>query len=318
MTDPLDGVQVVTDRRLLPFCLQTHAALDAIRAHYESDGAYGKLPVALAVYVVLTELANRAGGYEARNGFSPSREVIARAAGVSASTADRYLAALRDAGVVSIETQTKLGVGQLANQYVLVEAPTLTPLVAHADPPLVAHADPSLKELQAKESRHLPTVGVFTRSVADCWIANSPPLIAHRPAYLKEDAVKRKIEAAVKRYDEPTVLAAIEAYAQVVASPVHFFSYRWTLVDFLKRGLDRFVPEALPLENFRVQAKTDRRGDPVLTVDDMRRQAVATHLREETIRDDRRGPSVGEPARLGLPEPADHADDVRHLRRGSS
>lgn len=108
------------DRRRPPFCYQTHAALDAIRARYQDDGAYGKLAVALAVYVVLTETANRLGGAPAREGFSATRAAIAEQAGISTHTFSRYAAELARAGVLEIE-QNRQGDVSLPNIWTLVE-----------------------------------------------------------------------------------------------------------------------------------------------------------------------------------------------------
>ena len=92
-----------------------------------------------------------------------------------------------------------------------------------------------------------------------------PNLIQHRPAYLRskvgKELVTTLIERRVEQYDLESVLAAIENYADVLISPLHYWNHKWTLGDFLVRGLDRFVPEAEPLEVFRTQAKRDMTPD---------------------------------------------------------
>lgn len=75
-------------------------------------------------------------------------------------------------------------------------------------------------------------------------------LINHRDAYLTR-GVRGVIARAVDQYGVDDVAAAIRAYAAVLGSEAHFWSHRWTLKDFLNRGLDKFVPEAEPLRNFR-------------------------------------------------------------------
>lgn len=110
----------VGDARRPPFCYQTHAALDAIRAHYSGDKPYGKLPTALGLYCVLTEAANRAGGSEARSSFTALRKSIAEATGVSTDTLDLYVVELEKAGVLRVR-RNKAGAVNLPNVWSLVE-----------------------------------------------------------------------------------------------------------------------------------------------------------------------------------------------------
>jgi hypothetical protein len=53
------------------------------------------------------------------------------------------------------------------------------------------------------------------------------------------------------KYDDPAgeIIEAIKLYAQVLEMR-GFFNYRWTLEEFLKRGLTRFMAEAEPLKVF--------------------------------------------------------------------
>lgn len=85
------------------------------------------------------------------------------------------------------------------------------------------------------------------------WVTN-PGLIRHRETYL-DKRVRRKLSVAIGKYGRADVAAAFSNYAAVVQSEAHFFEYRWTLADFLDRGLDKFVPEAEPLANFRRGAR---------------------------------------------------------------
>lgn len=116
-----------------------------------------------------------------------------------------------------------------------------------------------------------PTTGPITGPVSvsrayviEAWRAKAPPLIAHRESYFKDETVGRKIDKAAAKYGLVDVAAAIYAYAAVLESDEHFFNYRWTLADFLTRGLDRFVPESDPHTTFRKNSggsKADRVAD---------------------------------------------------------
>lgn len=88
--------------------------------------------------------------------------------------------------------------------------------------------------------------------VFNAWLANAPPLVKHKPSYFDEK-VKRKAKDAIKRHGLDDVLAAISAFAQIVAAPQAFWwKYKFPLGDFLTaKNLDKFVPESDPLTNFR-------------------------------------------------------------------
>lgn len=130
MTDEPDGgAAAVEDGRRAPFCFQTHDALDRIREHYQG----AKRTTALAVYLSLTEAANRAGGAAARGGFSASRKEIAGAAGISVDTLDRYVADLVKIGLVEARRRAVEGVN-LPNTWVLLDPLPVPPVAARVRP----------------------------------------------------------------------------------------------------------------------------------------------------------------------------------------
>ncbi|MBE3087719.1 MAG: hypothetical protein IMZ71_01175 [Chloroflexi bacterium] len=66
------------------------------------------------------------------------------------------------------------------------------------------------------------------------------------------DKAEAKIEAVLKDYPLDVVIKAIENYGQVIHHPESFFfSYQWELVEFLQRGLRKFMDEGKPFENFK-------------------------------------------------------------------
>jgi hypothetical protein len=136
MPDPADGAPAVDDAqvrdgRSSPWCFQTHAALDLIRASFDGP----KRSTALAVYVCLTEAANRSGGAAARGGFTASRADIAAAAGISVDTLDRYAAEFSRVGLITVERRRHQGVN-LPNRWVLADPspPPVPPLAARVRP----------------------------------------------------------------------------------------------------------------------------------------------------------------------------------------
>ena len=96
--------------------------------------------------------------------------------------------------------------------------------------------------------------------VADAWWTHAPPLIGHRDSYLTSTKTRSAVEGALCTYPVEDVVEAVANYAEVLGGPEYRWDHSWTLIDFLKRGLDKFVPEAKPLDNFRIKA--NRNGGP--------------------------------------------------------
>lgn len=75
-------------------------------------------------------------------------------------------------------------------------------------------------------------------------------------------ARKKAIDKAIKNADYTLIeiFKAFENYAKIIQSPDYFWNYKWTMEDFLNRGLNRFVDEAEPFSN--IQKKTLVKNNP--------------------------------------------------------
>ena len=86
-------------------------------------------------------------------------------------------------------------------------------------------------------------------AVFDHW--NSKQIITHRKL---TDKIKRKVKSALKDYTEEEIQGTIDNYAIVIsgAGTKYYWpeNQRWTFIEFLQRGLDRFLPSADPLKSF--------------------------------------------------------------------
>lgn len=129
MTDTPDGTPpLVQDARRPPFCYQTHDALDAVR-DAAADEEKLSVSTAIAVYVSLTETANRSGGALARGAFQATRKDIARRAGVSIDTLDRYIAAFEKHNLLRVLREEVHGVN-MPNTWTLLETESVPPVTA--------------------------------------------------------------------------------------------------------------------------------------------------------------------------------------------
>lgn len=90
------------------------------------------------------------------------------------------------------------------------------------------------------------------RQVVDHWLSVKS-LIRHGDWIYGEKGTQKIVERLVVAHGLAEVLAAISNYGQVLSSKNHYFDHKWGLEEFMRRGLKKFLDEALPLENFRIK-----------------------------------------------------------------
>lgn len=139
-------------------------------------------------------------------------------------------------------------------------------------PTEVTQEAPTAKDIEEdiEEERYIHT------RIFDHW--NNCHIVVHNKLTTKD---RTAISAALKDRHEQEIINAISNYAKILKSSDYFFSYKWTLIDFLKRGLRKFANEADPFNNF----KTDRNKaapisegnddpKPMRTIEDLERSGL--------------------------------------------
>lgn len=82
--------------------------------------------------------------------------------------------------------------------------------------------------------------------VFDHW--NKQNIIVHKKV---TDDVRSVIVRTLRSYSVEEVNSAISNYAEIVQGQEYFFNYRWTLRDFLKRGIEKFMDLEVCKSNYR-------------------------------------------------------------------
>lgn len=77
---------------------------------------------------------------------------------------------------------------------------------------------------------------------------NRHKIVKHR---VLTDRIRRKIGGQLKDYTLSEICRSIANYSEVLAGDGYYWTYCWTLHDFLMRGLEKFMTEANPFENFK-------------------------------------------------------------------
>ena len=62
---------------------------------------------------------------------------------------------------------------------------------------------------------------------------------------------KPNINAALKDYTECEILEAITNYKKILDGSEYYWTHKWTLREFLQRGIDKFLDDNNPFKNYR-------------------------------------------------------------------
>ncbi len=77
---------------------------------------------------------------------------------------------------------------------------------------------------------------------------NGKKIVKHR---VLTERIRRKISGQLRDYTVPEICKAIRNYSKIVHGDEYYWTYKWTLFDFLQRGLEKFMDEADPFNNFK-------------------------------------------------------------------
>lgn len=148
--------------------------------------------------------------------------------------------------------------------YILAEKPfTENPSTGNPsteNPPTLSNIDISKKDISKKDYNK-----IYIESVFEFW--NKQNIIQHRKLTEK---IKSKIRSALREYTLEEIQTAIKKYNQVLKGEDYFWTYKWTLPDFLARGLTRFLDT--PIKEFKKNGlKTEKKKQPYFQGNPMRR-----------------------------------------------
>ena len=85
----------------------------------------------------------------------------------------------------------------------------------------------------------------YIHSVFDHW--NEQKIMVHKDI----KSHQAHISSRLKVYSHDEVIEAISNYKKIIDSPDHYFTYKWTLKDFLQKGLDKFLSVNDPFTNYK-------------------------------------------------------------------
>jgi hypothetical protein len=91
---------------------------------------------------------------------------------------------------------------------------------------------------------------IVIKNVFEHWNYNN--IIKHRELTEK---ISKSIEKALKTYTEEEIKCYIDRYAEVIKDPDYYYSYKWTLVQFLSReeGISSFADDGDKWVNYQAE-----------------------------------------------------------------
>lgn len=89
-------------------------------------------------------------------------------------------------------------------------------------------------------------------TIFDYW--NKQKITVHRQL---NDKIKRKINSALRNYSVKEIKTAIDNYSLILKSNDYYWTYKWTLIDFLQRGLEKFLNWETAKNNYLSKKKEE-------------------------------------------------------------
>ena len=106
---------------------------------------------------------------------------------------------------------------------------------------------------ETKKETKKETIYIYT-SVLNFW--NSQKIIQHKGL---TDKRKRVINAKLKEgYSIEDIERSIKNYAEILRGTEYYWNYKWTLEDFLQRGLEKFLDLSVAKQNYKHKHKETR------------------------------------------------------------
>jgi hypothetical protein len=172
----------------------------------------------------------------------------------SENSLTKYLKELKDKGFLQITRERKESGEFLHNVYEIIEISSNMPNSNFVNGKIENSTNASIINMVNKETNNYP----YINNIYCFW--NEQKIKTHRKL---TDTISRKIKSTLKDYSEEEIKTAISNYSFILNSEEYYFNYRWTLTDFLIRGLEKFMGDVEMIkENYRdkrtVTAQTKR------------------------------------------------------------
>lgn len=166
----------------------------------------------------------------------PSRKTLAKNTGTNIKTVDKYIKELEQLGLIRKETRINELGGKTSNMYYtdFVDEDT-TPCTDLGATHIPKTVQPPYTKIGALTQSNLLTQSNIT--IYNSW--NEKNIVVHK---VLNDDIKKSIKYALKNYSLDEILKAIDVFGVILSDPnKYWWTHKWGLSLFLKKGLARFV-----------------------------------------------------------------------------
>ena len=201
--------------------------------------------LAIVLYGELTALSNSEGYSWASNKY------FARLYRVHKRTISREISSLEKEGLIKVFVmKTDSGFDR---KIYIADIPNVSTVTNVVDEP---QKDEDKKKPSKKDSDSLKNAGV---EVLAHWNSKQS-LPQHRDNYLERGVSGKAtyltlLKHLLQDYTIAEIKNTVDVYDEITTNPEYWWSHKWTLCDFLKRGYDRFKDEDIAKANFYKNGK---------------------------------------------------------------
>lgn len=201
------------------------------------------------VYATLAYFAN-----ESDQTSFPSRETLRTFCGVAIRTLSRSLKALEIKKYITV--QREFGQPNIYTLLDIQEGGAKMALVPNGTGVGPNSTTPPATEYQGVGPNSTTNNTYINNNiyiqVFDRW--NSHKIVVHREL---TSMMKGRINGKLKNYSLDEILMGIENYSRILSDENCYFKHKWSLVNFLDRGFERFLDYNSAHENFRKKGKQE-------------------------------------------------------------
>jgi hypothetical protein len=175
-----------------------------------------------------------------------SNEYLCLGTGLMLRSLQRALVELKKAGFINIEIVTNEK-KEFVSRHISITTPMskmTPPHVKNDTTPHVKNDTIDIESILDKEISNTYT------AVFELW--NSLGIIKHTSQGKTYEQFKRAINGLIKEgYKQEDIMLAMKNYAKILNSPEYYWKHKWTAVEFLTRGFERFKDWTVCSQNFK-------------------------------------------------------------------
>jgi hypothetical protein len=126
-----------------------------------------------------------------------------------------------------------------------------TPVHQSSEPEYTSASVLATSEIEPVKENNIkkPSIETIYKEIFTFWNSTNG-VIKHKGL---TDKMKAAMKTALKTYTQAEIHGAIWTYADICTGEQYWWTHRWTLEEFLRRGLEKFMDKTAAEENYRIK-----------------------------------------------------------------